>query len=36
MTREQQIAYVMSKNPSMSRAQAIYYIEQVLGMGVSD
>ena len=34
MTREQQIKYVMSKNPTMSYAQAAYYIDHVLGMAV--
>ena len=36
MTREQQIRYVMDKNPTMTYAQAVYYIDHVLGMAVSD
>ena len=32
MTREQQIKHLMDKNPGMSRAQAIYYLEEVLGV----
>lgn len=31
MTRSEQIAYVMQKNPSMSYAQAAYYVDFVIG-----
>ena len=31
MTRSEQIAYVMSKNPNMTYAQAAYYIDFVIG-----
>ena len=32
MTREQQIRHLMEKNPGMTRPQAIYYLEEVLGV----
>ena len=32
MSREQMIKHLMQKNPGMSRPQAIYYLEQVLGV----
>lgn len=36
MTRSQQIAYVMSKNPTMTYAQAAYYIDFVLGTAMGE
>ena len=36
MTREQQISYIMRKNPTMSYAQAVYYIDHVLGLAKHD
>ena len=36
MTRTQQIAYILSKNPSMSYAQAVYYVDHVLGTAKRD
>ena len=36
MTRTQQIAYIMQKNPTMSYAQASYYVDHVLGAAKHD
>jgi len=32
MSREEQIKYLLAKNPTMSYAQAVYYVDHVLGM----
>ena len=36
MTRTQQINFIMSKNPTMSYAQAAYYVDHVLGCAKHD